>query len=253
MSNPVKEKIAANLDKVKGEGKVRAENIREIVKDAVIQAVDELKEGGSEIGLIIKDAIATVIADLKGSTKQTTETIADSIVGAIEGSTYQKQQAIAKQRAKLLEIEALLDKQQQDLDAEIGGALVDIKAIEAADSTDVNSDAINSAVNAVQDRQESGMLKDQYLKLKTKMASLDKHLEFRYGDRYGEVKEKWEDVKVWYEQKKTEAETTGTIPLHQKQAEIESNIDDFGSVVARKEKEVKQQLKKLWQDKGFGT
>jgi len=253
MSNPVKEKITANLDRVKGEGKVRAENIREIVKDAVIQAVDELKEGGSEIGLIIKDAIATVIADLKGSTKQTTETIAASIEGAIEGSTYQKQQAIAQQRAKLLEIEAMLDKQQQDLDAEIGGALVDIKAIEAADSTDINSEAVNAAVSSVQDRQESGMLKEQYFKLKTQMTSLDKYLESRYGDRYGEVKEQWENMKVWYEQKKTEAELTGTIPLHQKQAEIVSNIDDFGSVVARKEQEVKGKLKQLWKDKGFGT
>ena len=95
MSNPVKEKITANLEKVRGEGKVRAENIREIVKDAVVQAVDELKEGGGEIGLIIKDAISTVIADLRGATKQTTETITASIEGAIEGSTYQKQQAIA--------------------------------------------------------------------------------------------------------------------------------------------------------------
>jgi hypothetical protein len=253
MSNPVKEKITANLDRAKGEGKVRAENIREIVKDAVIQAVEELKEGGSEIGLIIKDAIATVITDLKGTANQTSETITASIEGAIEGSTYQRQQAIVKQRAKLSELEALLDKQQQDLDAEIGGVLVDIKAIEAADSTNVNSGVINSAVNAVQAKQESGMLKDQYLKLKTRMKSLDRHLESRYGDRYGEVKEKWEDAKVWYEQKKTEAEITGTIPLHQKQAEIETNIDDFGSVVARKEQEVKQQLKKLWQDKGFGT
>lgn len=253
MSNPVKEKITTNLAKAKEEGNIRAEHIREIVKDAVLQAVAELREGTGEIGLIVKDAISTVIADLKGSGKETTEKITASIEGAIEGSTYQRQQAIAQRRAKLLEIQTQLEQQQQDLDREISEVLIDIKATESTDSISDDSEAINLAVNTVQEQQESGLLQDQYIKLKSQLESLDQKLVNRYGDRYNEVKHQWENAKTWYGQKKTEAAASGTVPLQQKQAEAESNFGDLGSVVARKEKEVKQHLQELWKDKVSGS
>ena len=256
MPNPVKEKITTNLQKAKGEGKIRAEHIREIVKDAVLQTVAELKEGTDEIRLIVRDAVSAVIADLKGSEEKTTETtqkITASIEGAIEGSTDQRQQAIAQRRARLLEIQAQLDEQQQQLDREISEVLIDIKASESTDSMDDNSQAINLAVNTFQERQESGMLQEKYLNLKSQLTSLDQKLADRYGDRYDEVKHQWENAKTWYDQKRTEAKASGTIPLQQKQADIESNIGDFGSVIARKEQEVKHQLQELWEKKVSGT
>ena len=253
MSNQVKEKITTNLEKAKGEGKIRAEHIREIVKDAVLQTVAELKEGTGEIRLIVKDAISTVIADLKGSGKEIPEKIAASIEGAIEGSTYQRQQAIAQHQAKLLELEAQVDEQQQQLDREISGILTDIKVRESTDSIDVDSEAINIAVNTVQERQESGMFQEQYLKFKSRLVNLDRELETRYGDRYEEVKQQWEKAKTWYDQKKSEAEASGTAPLQQKQTEIENNLGELGSVAARKEQEVKQQLQELWENKGFDS
>jgi hypothetical protein len=253
MSNQVKQKITTNLEKAKGEGKIRAEHIREIVKDAVLQTVAELKEGTGEIRLIVKDAISTVIADLKGSEKETPEKITASIEGAIEGSTYQRQQAIAKQRAKLLELQVQLNGQQQQLDREISGVLIDIKASELTDSTDTNSEALKSAIDTVQEQHEFGMLREQYLKLKSRLAGIDQKLEIRYGDRYDEVKKQWENAKTWYDQKKSEAEASGTVPLLQKQTEIENNLGEFGSAAARKEQEVKQQLQELWKDQGFGS
>ncbi|PZO38857.1 MAG: histidine kinase [Pseudanabaena frigida] len=253
MSNLVKEKITTNLEKAKGEGKMRAEHIREIVKDAVLQTVSELQEGSSEIRLIVKDAISTVISDLKDNEKENTEKITASIEGAIEGGTYQRQLAIAQRRARLLEIQAQLDEQQQQLDREISDVLIDIKASESADFIDDNSAAINLAVDTVQERQASGLLEEQYLKLKAKLASLDVKLALRYGDRYNQVKQQWDNAKTWYDQKKTEAETSGTIPLQQKQLEIEQNLGDLGSVVARKEKEIKQNLQERWEDKISGS
>jgi hypothetical protein len=253
MSNPVREKITTNIEKAKGEGKIRAEHIREIVKDAVVLAVAELKEGTDEIRSIVKEAISTVIADLKGSGTGIPEKITASIEGAIEGSTHQRQQAIAQHRAKLLELEAQVDEQQQQLDREISGILTDIKVRESTDSIDVDSEAINIAVNAVQERQESGMFQEQYLKLKSRLVNLDRELEIRYGDRYDEVKQQWEKAKTWYGEKKIEAEASGTIPLQQKQTEIERNVGEFGSAIALKEQEVKQQLQEIWEDKGFGS
>ena len=247
MSNPVKEKITTNLTKAKGEGKIRAEHIREIVKDAVGQTVAELREGSGEISLIVKDAISTVIADLKGSGKDTTEKITASIEGAIEGSTFHRQQALNQRRATLLEIQSQLDWQQEQLDRESSEILIDIKDSESTNLIDDESAAINLAVDTVQEHQESGILQEQYLKLKAQLATLDIKLAIRYGDRYNEIKQQWENAKAWYSQQKTEAEASDTTPLQQKVTDIETNIGGLGSAVARKEQEVKQHLQDLWE------
>jgi chaperonin cofactor prefoldin len=246
MSDPIKQKITANLDKAKGEGKVRAEHIREIIRDAVSQTVAELKEGTDEIGTIVKDAISTMIADLRLRGRQDPEEIAASIEGAIEGGTYQKQQEIARQRAKLQELQAQIDEQERQLHQQIGGALIDIDAIPSDDSM---QPAISNAVSAAKESQASGVLQQQYFKLKIQLESLDRRLEERYGDRYGEVKRKWEDAKTWYENTKAEAEANDTIPLSKKQSEVEGNLGNLGAVVARKEQEVKERLQDLWQTK----
>lgn len=253
MSNPVKEKIATNITKAKGEGKIRAEHIREIVKDAVGQTVAELREGSGEISLIVKDAISTVIADLKGSGKDTTEKITASIEGAIEGSTYHRQQALNQRRAKLLEIQSQLDWQQEQLDRESSEILIDIKDLESTNLIDDDSAAINLAVDTVQEHHESGILQEQYLKLKAQLATLDIKLAIRYGDRYNEIKQQWENAKTWYNQQKIEAEASDTAPLQQKVIDIETNIGGLGAAAARKEQEVKQQLQALWESKGGGT
>ena len=250
MSNLVKQKITTNLDRAKSQGKIRAEHIREIVKDAVAQTVAELKEGSDEIGLIVKDAISTVMADLKadlkGSGKEKSENITASIEGAIAGSTHQRQQAIAERRASLLAIQTQLDHQQEELDRESHAIMMDIKTVELPDT---NPEEISLAVNTYQERQELGIFQEQYVNLKSQLAGLDEKLLSRYGDRYEEIKQQWEKVKTWYDQKKVESETTGVIPLQQKQAEIEKTLGGLGSVVARKEEEIKQNLKEIWQGK----
>ena len=67
MSNQVqvKEKITQEIQKAKQEGKLRTENIKEIVRGAIINAMAELKEGASEIRAIVKEAIATVVENLQ--------------------------------------------------------------------------------------------------------------------------------------------------------------------------------------------
>ncbi len=253
MSNLVKEKIKTNLEKANREGKIRAEHIREIVKEAVVQTIAELREGSGEIGLIVKEAISTVMADFKGGGKETTEKIAASIEGAIAGSTYDRQQTINQRREKLLAIQTQLDLQQEQLDLESSEILVEIKASESTRLIDDDSEALNLAIDTVQEQQESGVLQEKYLNLKSQLASLDQKLAARYGDRYSEIKQQWENAKTWYGQKKVEAEASGTIPLQQKVTDIESNIGGLGAVVARKEKEVKQHLQEIWEGKSVGT
>ena len=248
MSDPIKQKINANLQKAKGEGKLRVEHIREIVRDAVSQTISELKEGTGEIGLIVKNAISTTIADLRLTGQPDPKEITASIEGAIEGGTHQRQQKIAQQRAKLQELHAQLDEQQSRLDQEVSGVLIDIDTAAPDDSM---KSAISEAVNTVRASQESGGFQQQYLKLKTQLENLDKNLLDRYGDRYVEVKHQWENAKTWYEKTKTESDASGTIPLVQKQSEIETNLADLGKVLARKESEIKERLKEnvqeIWQ------
>ena len=246
MSNLVKDKITTNLDKAKSQGKIRAEHIREIVKDAVAQTVAELKEGSSEISLIVKDAISTVIADLQENGKENSEKITASIEGAIAGSTYQRQQEISERRERLLAIQTQLDEQQEELDRESRSIMMDIKAVELPDT---NSEEINLAVSTYQEHQELGILQAQYIKLKSQLANIDEMLADRYGDRYQEIKQQWEKAKTWYDQKKVEAKASGAIPLQQKQAEIENNLGELGSLAARKEEQIKQSLKEIWESK----
>jgi hypothetical protein len=246
MSNLVKEKIKTNLEKAKSQGSIRSEHIREIVKDAVAQTIAELKEGSGEIGLIVKDAVSTVIADFKGGGKEKTENITASIEGAIAGSTHERQQAIAERRVRLLAIQTQLDQQQEELDREASAIMMDIKAVELPDT---NPEEISLAVNTYQERQEVGLLQEQYVNLKSQMTNLDRKLADRYGDRYQEIKLQWEKAKTWYDQNKVEAEAIGVLPLQQKQAEIETNAGEFGSVVARKEEQIKQGLKEIWKSK----
>jgi exonuclease VII large subunit len=248
MSNLVKDKIKINLDKAKSQGKIRSEHIREIVKDAVAQTVAELKEGSDEIGSIVKDAISTVIADLQGSREENSEKITASIEGAIAGSIYQRQQAIAERRERLLAIQTQLDEQQEELDRESSAIMTDIKAVGLN-----SSEEIKLAVNTYQEHHELGILQEQYIKLKSQMAILDKKLADRYGDRYQEIKQQWEKAKTWYDQKKVEAKASGVIPLQQKQAEIEKNLGELGSVAARKEEQIKQSLKEIWKSKDSVT
>ena len=89
-------------------------------------------------------------------------------------------------------------------------------------------------------------LQAQSARLKAQIAELDRNLVLRYGDRYNQLKQQPVRVKDWYEQTKSAAQASGTIPLEQKQAEAHDRFADAGGVAARKEAVIKQQLKDLW-------
>lgn len=244
MSNSVQKKIINNLEKAKSEGQVRVEHIREIVKEAVGKTIAEVKQGGGEIGLIVKDAIATVIGNLEKTGTDTQAEITASIEGAVEGLRDYRQQTIAKQQSKLEKLQAEVNDQQQLLDQEIDGVLIDIKSIEQ-----VNSESLNSAVDTVQAQKKSSLLQEQYLNLKRQLENLDEKLQERYGDRYGEVKQHLENAKIWYDTTKAESEASGISPIEQTQVQIENQLTEFASKVAQKEHDVKEHLHELWNKK----
>lgn len=58
MSESVKERVSADLQKAKSEGKMRVERIQDIVRDAFSQALGEVKEGSSEIRVIAQETLS---------------------------------------------------------------------------------------------------------------------------------------------------------------------------------------------------
>lgn len=89
-------------------------------------------------------------------------------------------------------------------------------------------------------------LKTQYARLRTQISRLDRRLALRYGDRYDEIKQQLDGTKNWYKKTKSEAESSGTIPLEQRQEETSRQFAKAGSAAARKEEVIKQKLKQLW-------
>lgn len=87
---------------------------------------------------------------------------------------------------------------------------------------------------------------DLFTLLRTKTSELDRRLAFRYGDRYDKIKQKFDEAKKWYQTSKSEAESSNTIPLEQKQEETTGQFAKIGTATARQEELIKQKLKKLW-------
>jgi len=81
--------------------------------------------------------------------------------------------------------------------------------------------------------------------LRDQLFNLDGKLAARYGDRYETVKRRLGLFQVWYDNSKANAEIVGITPVQQKQAEIELKIADQGAFVARKEQQLRQQMKEL--------
>jgi hypothetical protein len=250
MSKQIKDRITDNLEQVKDESKLRSENIRELLSDAASLTVAELKEGTVQMRSILKDALAAVIAELKDTGGEIPAKITTSIENAIEESTRYRQQAIASLQANMHEIQTQVDEKQRQLDMDFNDTIVDIKATELKDDSQINT-AIDTAINNVKERQESEMLKQQYLNLKFQLTNLDSKLAARYGDRYGEVKQQLDNIKVLYDRAKGEAETSGITPVQSKQIEIERKLIKFASAVAITEQEIGHYIQELWKNKSF--
>jgi hypothetical protein len=244
MSNSVKDRIATDLRKAKSEGSLRAERVKDIVKAAVSQAMSEVKEGSFEIRTVVQDVIAAVVESVGDKGRESQEEITASVEGAIEGVSQSRREEIAKTQAKIDELQAQMVTQEQQLDAEVEGAIVQV---ETSDNTSPDLKALlNAALEAVREREEFAGLREQYARLRTKLEVVEANLKIRYGDRYDEVKQHLDNAKTWYDNAKVKAETKGIDPIQEKQQEFETKLGEAGAALAHKEEQVKQRLKELW-------
>ncbi|MBD1845806.1 hypothetical protein H6F89_20830 [Cyanobacteria bacterium FACHB-63] len=87
--------------------------------------------------------------------------------------------------------------------------------------------------------------------IKSLLLNLDAKLTDRYGDayqarlrnQYANAQQRLGQFRTWYTKSRANAATIQVAPLQQKQAEIELKVADQGTLVARKEQQIRQQIK----------
>jgi uncharacterized protein YjbJ (UPF0337 family) len=247
MSGSVQEKVSEDLRKAREEGGLRAERIKTIVKAAVSQAIAELKEGSGEISAIARDAITAASEEAKGKSQEAADNLRASIEGAVEGISEKRRMAIAQNQAKIQTLEAEVVEQERLLQNDIEGALMEIETSgEPQSEADLKS-VLDTVMASIRDSEAVAAMQEQYARLRAKLAVLDANLAGRYGDRYDEVKQHLDSAKKWYENTKTNTEAGSPNGVQQKHAEFEQKLGELGTALAHKEKQIKEQLKELWQ------
>jgi hypothetical protein len=245
VSNSIKEQIKSDLEKAKTTGQLRSENIRQIVSQAIFQAVGELKEGSGEIGSLVKDTIHALTDTFKEKSQDVKEEIQASIEGVVDGISRARQEAILKDRDRVQELQTQIDREEAKLQSSVDSALTEIEVASQETNPETRS-SIQKALEAMKDSEEVALMRKRYAQLQTELAILQANLASRYGERYEEVKQHLDRAQTWYTNAQEKSESTGKTLVEQKQTEFEAKLSQAGAALARKEKEVKHILQDLW-------
>lgn len=244
MDESRKEKIINNLQQAKRAGQLKTENIRDIVKTAVSEAVSEFKEGRAEISSLIQEAIAAVVEIFQDKKGEIKEEITASIEGAVEGISNARREAISDTQSEIQTLQVKLEKEEEQLQQEIDRVLEDLQTNSQDKSVQVK-EAINSAIDTIKNSEEVALLQKRYAQLKAQLAIVQANLAGRYGESYSNVSQYLDEAKTWYERARENPEVfTGKI--EEKQQEFEQKLGEAGIAIAKKERQVKQLLKELW-------
>lgn len=243
MPNNIKEQIKTDLQQAKETGQLRVERVREIVKSAVSQVISEFKEGSTDIRMIVKDAVSTVVENFQEKGSELKEEVTASIEGALEAVNSKRHEAIAKTQAEVKQLQAQLDEQEDKIQQEVDGILAEIQDT-GKDTSNNTKTAIESAINAIKNSEEVGLLQKRYAQLQTQLAIVKANLTARYGGRSEEVKGYLEDAKTWVGQARPKAEVVVT-QVQEKHSQLDQQLGEAGTAIAKKERQVKQLLREL--------
>jgi uncharacterized protein YukE len=232
----VKERIAQDLAQVKETGGARTKRIREIVQIAVTEAVNEIKDGSGEIRNIAKDAVTVVLENFKTKGQQAKDEAMAAMEGAIAGvkDSNTKQDTTSGQNIG----------EQQILEA-VDGALVAVESSQQKAPRSRIMSLLLAAFNALRGRLFVNLQKD-YVSLKELLANWDGKLTEQYGDRYTQVKQRWETAQTSYKATKTKI-ANGASPVNEYQTETEDKAAKAGATVAQTEQVIRKQLKTILQ------
>jgi hypothetical protein len=243
MNKNVKEQIQVDLRQAKETGQLKAERIREIVKSAVSQVGSEFQEGSHELRNLVNDAVSTVIENLQDKGSEVKEGVVASIEGAMEAINIKRHSDIVKTQGEIKQLQARLDREEDELQSEIEGILTKIVETSQDKSADTKI-AINSAIDAIKDSEEVGLLKKRYAQLQAQLAIVRANLSARYSGRDQEVQDYLNEAKQWYDKSHTQAEAV-SLQVKEKYSLLEQKMLDAGAAIAKKERQLKQTLREL--------
>jgi hypothetical protein len=238
------EQIKADLRKAQQEGHLRSERIREIVRTAIAQSATELKQGSGEIRSIVKGTLAAVLESIQERGKAVQEDVSASVEGIVEGISQSRRETISRSQSELNQLQSQIQVEEEQMNAEIEEALVEINTTGSTLSDD-KRDAIKNAIATLQDTEEVALLRKRYAQLQAQLAILKANLAARHGEQYEDLKHHLEDAKVWYNNSRKNADINEPNLVQQKQTEFERKMGEAGTAIARKEKQAKQVLKEL--------
>lgn len=243
MSNSVKDKITTDLQQAREVGKLRSDRVREIVRSAVEQVASEFKTGSSELRNLVKDAISAALAGVKESGSEAKETITASIEGVMDGISSARHQEISETEAEVKRLQILLEQQEDDLQQEIENGLEGAKEAGETAPADVREE-INRVIASLQNTEEYAMLKQRYAQLQTQAAILRANMAARNETYYDRARQHLEDAKTWYSQTRPKAEVAKD-KADRRIAQLEEQIGEAGTALARKERQVRKLLSNL--------
>jgi hypothetical protein len=226
----IKERIAQDLAQVKETGGARTQRIREIVKTAVNEAVNELKGGSGEIRGIAKDAVTAVIENFKTKGQQAKDEAMAAMEGAIAG--VKDKQATNSQAIG----------EQQIFEA-VDGALVAVESQQKAPRNRIIA-LLLAAFNALRGKLSTSLQKE-YVSLQELLSTWDGKLTEQYGDRYTQVKQRWETAQTSYKATKAKMANGESSPVDEYRAQADDKAAKAGATVAQTEQVIRKQLKTI--------
>jgi hypothetical protein len=243
MNKNVKEQIQLDLRQAQETGQLKSERIREIVKSAISQVGSEFQEGSHELRNLVNDAISTVVDNLQEKGSEFKEGVVASIEGAMEAISLKKHSDIVKTQTEIKQLQAQLDREEEELQAEIEGILTKIVETSQDKSADTKI-AIDSAIDSIKDSEEIGLLKKRYAQLQAQSAIVRANLSARYSGSDQEVQDYLNEAKQWCDKSHPKAESI-TAQVKESYSALEKKLTDAGAVIAKKERQLKQTLREL--------
>ncbi len=230
----IKERITKDLEQVKEKGTVRTQKIREIVQSAVSDAVSEIKDGSVEVRTIAQDAVTAVIEHFKSKGNDAKNEVMAAMEGVVSGVSSKQENTTTDKPMD----------EKQILDA-VDGALVAVEKNQQKTPFSFMS-IVLGLFNILKKRFFTNLQKESVY-LKDLLANWDVKLTEKHGDRYTQVKQRWETAQTSYQETKTKIANGENPPVNQYQAEVEDKAAKAGATVAQTEVVIRQQLKTLLQ------
>jgi hypothetical protein len=244
VTNSLKQRVIEALQKAQQEERLRAERIREIIQNAVVAAVAEVKEGSTELSFLVQEASAAALEFLQEKEEAIPENISAALEGVIRGVTNFKRESIAQTQNQIQELQQKVEAEEETLETEITTSLNNIKKNYQSFPANLKT-AIDNAIEGIQKREEMALLQKHYAQLKVQLAILQANLAERYGNKSEEINRYLEEAKAWYDKAKENPELfSGTI--QEKHDEFAKKLGTVGAAIAKKEKQAQQLLQELW-------